>query len=203
MREETMVLFRIRSLGLHEARGIEEPRAIATVQPKTALPVRVLPLALLAEELPEELHGEYGSKYVMIGGPLKRDDDSIIFMRQCPVGKKLKLLERNERGIFESVDEITRGITERLGNRKPVAIFHADCAARGKVSFNRLLKEEIINRLQGPICSIDGLPEAKKKYPVAGYVRRRRARPVTGPQHGPSLYLIRTRDSRAGRSIRR
>ena len=130
--------------------------------------LRVVAMAELAEELPPEFHDAYGSKYLISGGALREDDDSITFNTRCPVGKRLWLLERDEQGIFDSVDAIANRVTERLAGRKPVAIFHADCAARGKASFNRILKEEVIDRLQGPICSIPDLPGLKKNIPWLG-----------------------------------
>jgi 2,4-dienoyl-CoA reductase-like NADH-dependent reductase (Old Yellow Enzyme family) len=135
---------------------------------KTEDRLRVVAMAELAEELPPEFHEAYGSKFLIVGGALREDDDSITFNTACPVGKKLRLLERDEQGIFDSVDAIGQRITARLAGRKPVAVFHADCAARGKASFNRILKEEVIDRLQGPICSVPDLPGIKKNIPWLG-----------------------------------
>jgi len=49
-------------------------------------------------------------------------------------------------------------IIERLKGRVPLAVFHADCQARGRLLFNRIMKDEIINRLQFPICKGENIP---------------------------------------------
>ena len=44
----------------------------------------------------------------------------------------------------------------RAGESKPVAVFHADCLARGRFLFNRVMKEELVGRMQIPLSS-DGV----------------------------------------------
>jgi small ligand-binding sensory domain FIST len=53
------------------------------------------------------------------------------------------------------MDRMTSRITAEAGNGKPVAVFHADCLARGRHLFNRILKEELVSRMQAPF-SVDG-----------------------------------------------
>ena len=48
-------------------------------------------------------------------------------------------------------------VTE-LDGRQPVAVFHADCMARGRHMFNRVLKDEIIAKMQHPLCGDDVVP---------------------------------------------
>jgi hypothetical protein len=47
-------------------------------------------------------------------------------------------------------------LTQRAAGRKPVAVFHADCLARGRFLFNRVMKEELVSRMQFPL-SRDGV----------------------------------------------
>ena len=49
-------------------------------------------------------------------------------------------------------------ILELCGGRQPVAVFQADCAARGKLLFNRISKDEIVSRLQYPLCKDEDVP---------------------------------------------
>jgi hypothetical protein len=113
----------------------------------------------IARKLPEELHEEYGSPYtVWLGSPLKGHDGSICTAATCPVGTKLWLTQRDEESIFKGVDRIVNQILEHLGGRKPVAVLHADCSARGKRSFNRFLKEEVVSRMQTPLCKDENIP---------------------------------------------
>ena len=115
----------------------------------------------IARELPKELHEDYGSPYtVWLGGPLKDDDGGIFTSTVCPEGTKLWLTQRDEENIFRGVDRIVGQIEERGGGRKPVAVFHADCSARGKRLFNRFLKEEVVSRMQYPLCGDEDIPWA-------------------------------------------
>ncbi|MCK4466394.1 MAG: FIST C-terminal domain-containing protein, partial [Bacteroidales bacterium] len=83
---------------------------------------------------------------------------SIIVPVAWQEGTKIWLTERDEKGIFDGVDRIVKQVLNRLDGQKPVAVFHTDCATRGRKSFNQILKEEIINRLQYPICGDDNIP---------------------------------------------
>jgi small ligand-binding sensory domain FIST len=69
----------------------------------------------------------------------------------------LWLTIRDEERIFNDLDRMLAVIQHHARGRKPVAVFHADCGARGRLLFNRVLKEEIIQRMQHPF-STDGLP---------------------------------------------
>lgn len=49
-------------------------------------------------------------------------------------------------------------VSSKLGDRRAVAVFHTDCAARGRALFNKVLKEEIVNRTQMPLCGDTTVP---------------------------------------------
>ena len=86
------------------------------------------------------------------------EDGTIYSNRTTPEGTKLWQTRRNENKILEGVDGMMVQILERCGGRKPVAVFHADCAARGKLLFNRIIKNEIVGRIQYPLCKEDNIP---------------------------------------------
>ncbi|MDX2431540.1 MAG: FIST N-terminal domain-containing protein [Bacteroides sp.] len=125
--------------------------------PETSTMAEVLIFAPLAVELPVELHEEYGSPYLVFGG-MPLPDGTIYASRTIPEGTKLWLTKRNEKKILEGVDRMMIQILERCEGRKPVAVFHADCAARGKMLFNRIMKDEIVSRLQYPLCKDEKIP---------------------------------------------
>ncbi|MEN8229258.1 MAG: FIST N-terminal domain-containing protein [Bacteroidota bacterium] len=125
--------------------------------PETSKPMEVLTFAPLAEELPSALHEEYGSPYLVVGG-MPGPNGTLINNRTTPEGTKLWLTRRNEKKILEGVDLMIIQILERLEGRTPVAVFHADCAARGKLLFNRVIKDEIVSRLQYPLCKDENIP---------------------------------------------
>ena len=126
--------------------------------PETVPWIEVGVVAQLAEKLPAALHEEYGSEYILRipmgeGGRIFAPYHSI-----CEKGKELWLTRRDEGGIFKGVDRLLKQITEGIGDRKPLAVFHADCAVRGRLSFDRVLKDEIVNRIQRPLCKDKDVP---------------------------------------------
>jgi 2,4-dienoyl-CoA reductase-like NADH-dependent reductase (Old Yellow Enzyme family) len=125
--------------------------------PETTQAPEVLVFAPLAIELEETFHEEYGSKF-LIYGALPDRDRSVFGAITFPEGKKLWLTRRNEKGIHEGVERMMVQILERCDGRKPVAVFHADCAARGNLLLNRIVKEEIIGQMQYPLCREENVP---------------------------------------------
>ena len=125
--------------------------------PETSTMAEVLLFAPLAVELPVELHEEYGSPYLIIGS-MPAPDGTLYAIKTIPEGTKLWLTRRNEKKILEGVDRMMIQILESCEGRKPVAVFHADCAARGKMLFNRIMKDEIVSRLQYPLCKDENIP---------------------------------------------
>ena len=132
--------------------------AAALDLPPTAGPWEVA-VAPLVRELPEGLDEEYDSKYIHLiyyGTPA--GDGTIHVTSSCPEGTKLWLSKRDEKGIFTGLDRMVERVVQRCRGRRPLAVFHADCNSRGKQLFNRVLKEEILSRMQGPLCGDDNVP---------------------------------------------
>jgi len=125
--------------------------------PETSSAAEVVVFAPLAIELPDELHEEYASRYLVFGA-LPQPDRSIRGMSELPEGGKLWLTKRNENQIHDGIERLMVKLLDRCEGRKPVAVFHADCAARGKLLFNRIIKEEIIGQLQYPLCKGENIP---------------------------------------------
>jgi hypothetical protein len=126
--------------------------------PVTASYIEALIIAGFAKELPEELQEEYGSKYILFGIMGKNEDNSIGIPNTCKEGMKIWLTKRDEKKMFDGVDQLVQWILASLNGKKPLAVFHADCVMRGRFSLNRILKDEIINRLQVPLCKGEKIP---------------------------------------------
>ena len=126
--------------------------------PETAKGLEAGPALWLAQKLPEELHDEYGNTHI-ISTVLKVDADSRVYGPVVyPEGTKLWNAERNEKRMFEDLDKMVEQLAKRCKGRKPLAVFHADCAARGRWSFNRVLKDEIVSRMQYPLIQDKDVP---------------------------------------------
>lgn len=89
---------------------------------------------------------------------VSEDRQSFFLMASCPVGTKLHMMQRDEDHIFSGVDRMMQGMVERLDGRRPLAVFQADCMARGRMAFNRILKDEIIAKMQVPLCGDEVVP---------------------------------------------
>jgi hypothetical protein len=126
--------------------------------PETISSMQFLTIAGFAREIPEPLREENGSKYLLFVCIGKNDDNSILLSIKCPEGMKFWLTKRDERMMFEGVDRMVKKIVDKLEGRIPVAVFHADCVLRGRFSLDRILKDEIINRMQSPICRGEEIP---------------------------------------------
>jgi len=126
--------------------------------PETISYLQVIAIAGFARVLPEELREEYGNNYILFVIMGKNDDDSIIVPIACQEGLKIYLTRRDEKKMFEGVDWMVKKILDKLNGKKPVAVFHADCVLRGRFSLDRILKDEIINHLQSPICREEDIP---------------------------------------------
>jgi small ligand-binding sensory domain FIST len=70
-------------------------------------------------------------------------------------GTSLWLTTRDEDLIFSEMDRLAREMNDRNIGKKPVAVFHADCLARGRFLFNRIIKDELVSKMQYPFY-VDG-----------------------------------------------
>ncbi|MFA7275159.1 MAG: FIST N-terminal domain-containing protein [Crocinitomicaceae bacterium] len=108
-----------------------------------------IPIGALGEELSPELAKEYGNKHIL-RVVTKHVGEHIYYATECAVGTKLWLTKRDEELIFNEMDRIGKEMVNRAGDKQPIAVFHADCLARGRFLFNRIIKEELVNRMQYP-----------------------------------------------------
>jgi hypothetical protein len=113
-----------------------------------------IPIGALGEELSPELAKEYGNHHIL-RVVTKHEGNDMYYANEIKEGTKLWLTTRDEDLIFSEMDRMVEDITSRMDGKKPVAVFHADCLARGRFLFNRIIKEELVGRMQYPFY-IDG-----------------------------------------------
>jgi len=129
-----------------------------------------IPVGALAELLPSELAAEYGSKH-LLRVVTRHEGDTMLYATTCPVGTPLWLTTRDEAKIFSDLDRMVEMMSAKAGGRKPVAMFHADCLARGRFLFNRVLKEELVNRMQYPFTAGGDCPPWLGMYGFGEFAR--------------------------------
>jgi hypothetical protein len=116
-----------------------------------------IPVGALAEALPPALAAEYGNPHILRVVTKRDPDGTMYYATTCPVGTKLWLTVRDEPRIFADLDRMMDEMVRRFPGQKPVAVFHADCLARGRFLFQRVMKEELVSRMQYPL-STEGTP---------------------------------------------
>jgi hypothetical protein len=125
--------------------------------PESATLADSIPIGAVAEQLPPELARAYGNDHILRVITHHDPDGALHYATTCPVGTRLWLTERDEERIFKDLDRLIAAMLVQARGRKPVAVFQADCLARGRRLFNRIMKEELVQRMQHPF-STDGVP---------------------------------------------
>ncbi len=127
--------------------------------PKETHPGSVIPIAGLGEILPDSLHDEYGNKHILrIIAKVDENHESFYMPVDCPEGTQLWMTRRDEDRIFSGLDDLMNTMKQRTAKGDLVAVFHTDCVARGRLLFNKILKEEIVSRTQIPLVGEQNIP---------------------------------------------
>jgi hypothetical protein len=129
-----------------------------------------IPIGALGEALSDELAKEYGNKHIL-RVVTKHDGNDMHYATTCTEGTKLWLTTRDEDLIFSEMDRIVKEITNRNQGKTPVAVFHADCLARGRFLFNRIIKEELVSKMQYPFYTQGECPPWLGMYGFGEFAR--------------------------------
>ena len=129
-----------------------------------------IPIGALGEALLPELAAEYGNDHIL-RVVTSHDGNTMHYATGIKEGTRLWLTIRDEDKIFSEMDRMVQTMTGRMGGRKPVAVFHADCLARGRFLFNRILKEELVNRMQFPFSANGECPPWLGMYGFGEFAR--------------------------------
>lgn len=135
-----------------------------TLMGKVGLPAETPPSEAMAivglgvELSPEDQVAYDNPQILRVPLIVSEDNQSFLWPARCDEGTKVVLMQRDEQLIFDGVDRMVERMDKALDGRKPVAVFHADCMARGRLMFDRVLKDEIIAKLQYPVSGDDIVP---------------------------------------------
>jgi len=117
-----------------------------------------LPIAGMGVELPDGEQVEYDNSH-MLRVPLETDSDGGFYLpTSVPVGTRLSLMQRDEDKIFAGVERMMERLNDKVAGREIVAVLQADCMARGRLTFDRVLKDEIIAKMQYPLVGDSLVP---------------------------------------------
>lgn len=129
-----------------------------------------IPIGALGEKLSPELAKEYGNDHIL-RVVTKHDGSDMYYATECSVGTELWLTTRDEDLIFSEMDRMVAEMVSRGNGRVPVAVFHADCLARGRFLFNRIIKEELVGKMQFPFYSNGECPPWLGMYGFGEFAR--------------------------------
>jgi hypothetical protein len=101
----------------------------------------------LGEKLPEDLTTEY-DKYIIRAPVSQNPDGSLNFATEIDGGTHVQLIRRDAGKISMNAKKVAERIKARLGDKKPIAVLHVDCSARGKMFFGNDVREKGINVMQ-------------------------------------------------------
>ncbi len=111
-----------------------------------------IPIAGMGERLSADLQSAYHNEHILrVITKVDPSDGSFFFPSDCPEGTTIWFSERNEELIFQGLETMMADLVGQIGDEKIVAVYHTDCAARGRALFDKILKEEIIHRMQHPL----------------------------------------------------
>lgn len=127
-------------------------------QPVTTHPGPMIPIAGMGYELDAAYQADNDNPHILRVIAKVDPDGSFYVPVDTPVGTKMWLMERSESLIFDGLDRLLQRLKTEVGDRQLVAVFHTDCAARGRALFSRIMKEEIINRMQHPLVGENAVP---------------------------------------------
>jgi len=137
--------------------------------PADATEADTIPIGALAEELPENLASEYGNSHILRVVTHHSAEGEIIYATECPVGTRMWLTVRDEERIFRDMDRMLETMVARRPDAHPVVVFQADCLARGRRLFNRVMKEELVHRIQEPLTDNGVIPPWLGMYGFGEY----------------------------------
>lgn len=129
-----------------------------------------IPIGALGEELSPDLATEYGNKHIL-RVVTKHEGNDMYYATTCPEGTKVWLTVRDEKLIFDEMTRMVDTMRQRMGDKTAVAVFHADCLARGRFLFNRIIKEELVGIMQTPFFSNGECPPWLGMYGFGEFAR--------------------------------
>jgi hypothetical protein len=139
--------------------------------PSTATCGDTIPVGALGERLPSDLAEEYGNDHILRVVTKRDADGAMHYATGIEAGTELWLTVRDEERIFNDMDRMMGQMVARAGDRELVAVFHADCLARGRYLFNRVMKEELVGRMQYPLSCGREVPPWLGMYGFGEFAR--------------------------------
>lgn len=110
-------------------------------------------------KLPEEYREEYGSDFISFTGiPMVTEEGAVISSTPMQEGEKIWLLKREEKAIFDGAGHLNKVLLQKLNGKELKAVFQADCALRGKITLDRIAKDEYFSMVHSNLTGGKDVP---------------------------------------------
>lgn len=129
-----------------------------------------IPIGALGERLSDDLAKEYGNQHIL-RVVTKHEGNDMYYATEIPEGTELWLTKRDEELIFSEMDRMVDVMKQRINGKEVVAVFHADCLARGRFLFNRIIKDELVSKMQYPFYNNGECPAWLGMYGFGEFAR--------------------------------
>jgi hypothetical protein len=129
-----------------------------------------IPIGALGERLSDDLAKEYGNQHIL-RVVTKHEGSDMYYATEIPEGTELWLTTRDEELIFSEMDRMVDVMKQRINGKEVVAVFHADCLARGRFLFNRIIKDELVSKMQYPFYNNGECPAWLGMYGFGEFAR--------------------------------
>jgi hypothetical protein len=139
--------------------------------PATAQPGDTIPPGAVGVKLAPRVEAEYGDSHLLRVITRTLPDGTFLMPVTSEKGTKLSLMRRDEARIFKNLDVMMNQIKAAVGKRKIVGVFHADCGARGRLTLDRVSKEEIVRAMQTPLAQNGETPAWLGMYGFGEFAR--------------------------------
>jgi hypothetical protein len=126
--------------------------------PPDATPADTIPPGAVGVALDPDRATEYGDSHLLRAITHQTPGGGFLMPVTCPTGTRLALMQRDEERIFRNLDVMMGQIRDVVADDEVVAVFHADCGARGRLTLDRVAKDEIVEAMQSPLRGPAGTP---------------------------------------------
>ncbi len=118
-----------------------------------------IPVAGIGERLSDELIDEYDNEHILRVIVKTEEDGSFYVPVSCQEGATIWLTKRDEELIFDGLRRMLNRLKTQIAvDEEVVAVFQADCAARGRAMFDQINKDEIISIMHDGVMQRPGTP---------------------------------------------
>lgn len=153
---DPMVVTKAENNRLYEIDGIPAWAAYAgrlNLIPQDDPRQAVLAMGSLAKKLPDALAEEYGSTHILRGASGNPQGGTMALAVSVAEGDEFWLTMRDEGLIFSEQEKALIYLAAQLEGHEAVAVMQADCLARGRTLFNKVMKDELIGMMQTALAN--------------------------------------------------